>query len=158
MKRKPSYSLTAFVLVLCAALFAPRFAEAQDESTPSLKTPTQEDFERQSRQFRGLWVSTVSNIDYPSKRGLSAEELTREADAILDRAVKLRFTAIFLQVRPMGDAFYPSKLYPWSEFISGKQGQAPDQNLDVLGYWVAAAHQRGLQLHAWINPYRVTVG
>ena len=158
MKRKPSYSLTAFVLVLCATLFAPRFAEAQDESTPSLKTPTQEDFERQSRQFRGLWVSTVSNIDYPSKRGLSAEELTREADAILDRAVKLRFTAIFLQVRPMGDAFYPSKLYPWSEFISGKQGQAPDQNLDVLGYWVAAAHQRGLQLHAWINPYRVTVG
>ena len=146
------------LLLLTATFFTAASVSAQDKPSAASKTPTQEDFARQSRQFRGLWVSTVSNIDYPSKRGLSAEELAREADAILDRAVKLRFTAIFLQVRPMGDAFYPSKLYPWSEFVSGEQGKAPDQNFDVLGYWVEAAHKRGLQLHAWINPYRVTVG
>lgn len=160
MKRDRSHLLTfsTLVVLLSAVLLIPRLTAAQEESAQSLKTPTQQDYERQSRQFRGLWVSTVSNIDYPSKRGLSAEQLAKEADEILDRAVKLRFTAIFLQVRPMGDAFYPSKLYPRSEFVSGKQGQAPDQDFDVLGYWVNAAHQRGLQLHAWINPYRVTVG
>ena len=150
------FSLLTAVLSLSFLVAQPSFA--QEGTTSPLKNPTQEDYIRQSKQFRGLWVSTVSNIDYPSKRGLSAEELAKEADEILDRAAALHFTAIFLQVRPMGDAFYPSKLYPWSSFVTGEQGVAPDKNFDVLGYWVKAAHSRGLELHAWINPYRVTVG
>lgn len=111
-----------------------------------------------AQTLHGVWVSTVSNIDYPSKRGLSCDEMRQEADALLDRAVEMRFNAVFLQVRPMGDAFYPSKLYPWSGYLSGKQGKAPDGNFDALAYWVEGAHRRGIQLHAWVNPYRVTVG
>ncbi|MGI6401746.1 MAG: glycoside hydrolase family 10 protein [Thermoguttaceae bacterium] len=153
MQRRAFLRLLAAISVL--ALAPIQLAAAQDASSP---IPSAQDYQRQSRQFRGLWVSTVFNIDYPSKKGLTAEELAREADAILDRAVELKFNAIFLQVRPMGDAFYPSKLYPWSGYLSGEQGVAPDKNFDVLGYWVDAAHKRGLQLHAWINPYRVTVG
>lgn len=112
----------------------------------------------ESTQIHGVWVSTVSNIDYPSKPGISAEQLRAEADAFLDRAVELRLNLIVLQVRPMGDAYYQSDIYPQSSFISGEQGKAPDENFDALAYWVEGAHKRGLQLHAWVNPYRVTVG
>lgn len=157
MTQTKLFSTGLLLLVAILAGFTASSANAQDASAP-LKTPTAADYERQAAQFRGVWVSTVSNIDFPSKRGLTADELKAEADAQLDRAVEMKFTAVFLQVRPMGDAFYPSKLYPWSGFISGKQGQAPDQNLDVLQYWVEGAHKRGLQIHAWINPYRVTIG
>lgn len=112
----------------------------------------------QTQQVHGVWVSSVSNIDFPSKPGLSSDKMRSEADALLDRAVELRLNTIFLQVRPMGDAYYPSKIYPWSSFLSGEQGKAPDENFDALGYWVEGAHKRGIQLHAWVNPYRVTVG
>lgn len=109
-------------------------------------------------KLHGVWVSSVSNIDYPSKPGLSEDKLRAEADAFLDRAVELRLNLIVLQVRPMGDAYYQSDIYPWSSFISGQQGQAPDGNFDALAYWVEGAHKRGIQLHAWVNPYRVTIG
>ncbi len=111
-----------------------------------------------NRPLHGVWVSTVSNIDFPSKPGLSASEMRAETDALLDRFVELRLNAVFLQVRPMGDAYYPSEIYPWSSFLSGEQGKAPDESFDALGYWVKSAHERGIQLHAWVNPYRVTVG
>lgn len=110
------------------------------------------------KDFHGVWVSTVSNIDFPSKPGRSAQEMRLEIDQWLDLFQTLRFNAVFLQVRPMGDAYYPSKIYPWSQFLSGKQGQAPDENFDPLKYWIEQAHARGIQLHAWINPYRVTIG
>lgn len=113
---------------------------------------------RADEPLRGVWTSSVSNIDFPSKPGLSAEKMRAEADALLDRFVELKLNAVFLQVRPMGDAFYPSEIYPWSSFLSGEQGKAPDENFDALAYWVEGAHRRGLQLHAWVNPYRVTVG
>lgn len=132
-------------------LFSTTFALVATAFGISLATEKQD-------QLHGVWVSSVSNIDYPSKPGLSADELRKEADALLDRAVELRFNAIFLQVRPMGDAYYPSKIYPASSFISGEQGKAPDQNFDALAYWVEGAHKRGIQLHAWVNPYRVTIG
>ena len=77
------------------------------------------------KNFRGVWVATVANIDYPSKKGLSAGELKSEADRILDAAKDLNMTAVFLQVRPAGDALYPSRIFPPSEFISGTQGEAP---------------------------------
>lgn len=159
MKLPKIFRALALTLAFLSSItfVAARSANSQETKTDA-RTPSAEDYARQRTQFRGLWVSTVSNVDYPSKKGLSAEELAKEADVILDRAVELRFNAVFLQVRPMGDAFYPSKFYPWSEFLSGKQGVAPDQNFDVLAYWIEGARRRGLQLHAWINPFRVTVG
>ena len=106
--------------------------------------------------MRGVWVSTIYNIDYPSAQGLSADALKSEADTILDNIAAMGLNTVFLQVRPSADAIYPSEIFPWSRYISGTVGQAPDIDFDVLAYWVDGAHSRGLQLHAWLNPYRIT--
>jgi uncharacterized lipoprotein YddW (UPF0748 family) len=104
------------------------------------------------REFRGVWVATVANIDWPSKPGLPAEEQKKELLAILDQAVALKLNAVIFQVRPMADALYESKLEPWSEFLTGTMGKSP--GYDPLALAVAEAHKRGLELHAWFNPYR----
>ena len=106
--------------------------------------------------MRGVWVSSVANIDYPSQQGLSADQLKSEADTILNNIAAMGLNTVFLQVRPSADALYQSALFPWSRYVSGTTGQAPDGDFDVLAYWVEGAHSRGLQLHAWLNPYRIT--
>ena len=104
------------------------------------------------REFRAAWVATVANIDWPSKKGLTAERQRAELIAILDTAVRLKFNAIVFQVRPAADALYESKFEPWSEYITGTQGKGP--GYDPLAFIVDEAHRRGLELHAWFNPYR----
>lgn len=106
--------------------------------------------------FRGIWVATVLNIDYPKKPATNPDILKEEAIEVLDNAKTLGIDAVFFQVRPCGDALYNSKLYPWSKYLTGKQGQAPEEGFDPLMFWVTEAHKRGIELHAWINPYRVT--
>ncbi|MDN3919457.1 glycoside hydrolase family 10 protein [Roseateles violae] len=106
------------------------------------------------REFRAAWVATVANIDWPSKKGLSTAEQQAEMHAMLDRAVELKLNAIIFQVRTSADALYDSKLEPWSEYLSGSQGQAPEPFYDPLALWIAEAHKRGLELHAWFNPFR----
>jgi uncharacterized lipoprotein YddW (UPF0748 family) len=106
------------------------------------------------REFRAAWVSTVANIDWPSRSNLSSAQQQNEALAILDRAKMLNLNAIVLQVRPSADAIYPSELEPWSEFLTGQQGRAPQPAYDPLQFWITQAHARGLELHAWFNPYR----
>lgn len=106
--------------------------------------------------MRGVWVSSVANIDYPSQQGLSADQLKSEADTILNNIAAMGLNTVFLQVRPSADALYQSALFPWSRYVSGTTGQAPDGDFDVLAYWVEGVHSRGLQLHAWLNPYRIT--
>ncbi len=109
-------------------------------------------------EFRGVWVSSVLNLDYPSKAGLSVDKMKAEALSILDKAKEIGFTAVMLQVRPTGDALYTSELFPWSDYLTGTQGKAPADKFDPLAFWVTEAHKRGLELHAWINPFRVTKG
>ena len=106
------------------------------------------------REFRGVWVATVSNIDWPSTPGLTTDEQKAELLAILDRAQALHLNAVILQVRPAADALYKSSIEPWSEYLTGRQGRAPSPAWDPLSYAVDQAHQRGLELHAWFNPYR----
>jgi uncharacterized lipoprotein YddW (UPF0748 family) len=106
------------------------------------------------REFRAAWVSTVANIDWPTKQNLTAAQQQAEAIAILDRAKAMNMNAIVLQVRPSADAIYPSKLEPWSEYLNGAQGKGPQPWYDPLKFWVTEAHARGLELHAWFNPYR----
>lgn len=106
-------------------------------------------------EMRGVWVASVINLDYPSETGLSEKELMAEADKMLDTARQLGFNTVFLQVRPESDALYPSEIFPWSRYITGEQGKAPDGNFDPLAYFINGAHERGLELHAWINPLRV---
>jgi uncharacterized lipoprotein YddW (UPF0748 family) len=106
------------------------------------------------REFRAAWVSTVANIDWPSRQNLKAPQQQAEAIAILDRARAMNLNAIVLQVRPSADAIYASPIEPWSEYLTGTQGQAPQPWYDPLKFWVTEAHARGLELHAWFNPYR----
>ncbi|MEO1128177.1 MAG: family 10 glycosylhydrolase [Planctomycetota bacterium] len=104
------------------------------------------------REFRAAWVATVDNIDWPSEPGLSEWEQRREIERILDVAAAAHLNAIFLQVRPTADALYPSRTEPWSAFLSGAQGEGP--SYDPLRVWIDGAHARGIDLHAWVNPFR----
>ena len=106
------------------------------------------------REFRGAWLATVGNIDWPSKPGLPVAQQKAELLALLDHAVQLKLNAIIFQVRPSADALYDSALEPWSEYLMGHMGQAPVPLYDPLALAVAAAHARGLELHAWFNPFR----
>lgn len=103
-----------------------------------------------SDELRGVWISYLDWEQMPSNE-LGFE---REVDKILQRCVDLKMNAVFVHVRPDADAMYPSSYYPWSRFVTGVQGKNP--GYDPLAYFVKAAHSRGLQFHAWINPYRVT--
>ena len=107
-----------------------------------------------AREFRAAWIATVANIDWPSKPGLPVAQQKAELISLLDRAAQLHFNAIFFQVRPVGDALYPSAIEPWSEYLTGMQGRAPQPFYDPLALAIAEAHKRGLQLHAWFNPFR----
>ncbi len=109
---------------------------------------------RAEREFRAAWVATVANINWPSKPGLSTEEQQEEARRLLDLLQKNHFNAVIFQVRPQCDALYRSELEPWSYYLTGEQGKAPDPYYDPLEFWVEEAHQRGLELHVWLNPYR----
>ena len=134
--------ITALLLIL---LFSMSVLTVSETSKASVKN-----------SFRGLWVSTVLNIDYPTKPTTNSEVLKSEAIKILDNAKNTGFNAVFLQVRPASDALYKSKYYPWSKYLTGSQGVEPGNDFDPLKFWVEEAHKRGIELHAWINPYRVS--
>src|SRR5690606_31592728 len=101
------------------------------------------------REFRGVWVASVGNLDWPSRPGLSTERQQAELVAILDRAVELGLNAVIFQVRPAADALYASPHEPWSEYLTGEMGRAPEPFYDPLEFAVREAHRRGLELHAW---------
>lgn len=106
------------------------------------------------REFRGLWIATVANIDWPSKPGLPAAQQKAELISILNRADQLKLNAIVFQVRPACDAMYPSTNEPWSEYLTGVMGKPPEPFYDPLALAIEEAHKRGMELHAWFNPYR----
>ena len=108
------------------------------------------------QEFRGVYVATVANIDWPSAPGLSTAQQQAELLKLLDLAVRLRLNAIILQVRPAGDVLYPSPVEPWSEFLTGRMGRAPEPFYDPLAFAITEAHRRGLELHAWVNPFRAS--
>ena len=105
------------------------------------------------RELRGVWVATVLNIDWPSKSGLKPKKQKQEIDEQLDFFREIGLNAVFFQIRPNGNRFYKGSKEPWAEWLTGKQGKAPWY--DPLKYLVSACHSRGMELHAWINPYRV---
>ncbi|WP_414754895.1 glycoside hydrolase family 10 protein [Anabaena sp. CCY 9910] len=107
-----------------------------------------------NREFRGAWITTVWNSDWPSKAGLSVAQQQAELVAILTRLQELNFNAVILQVRPEGDALYASELEPWSAWLTGTPGKAPEPFYDPLQFAIAEAHKRNLEVHAWFNPYR----
>ncbi len=106
-------------------------------------------------EMRGVWIATVLNIDWPSKPGLSTVQQQQEFINLLDEDKRIGINAVFVQIRPSGDAFYPSQYDPWSEYLTGKQGQAPVPFYDPLKFMIDQTHKRGMEFHAWINPYRM---
>ena len=110
------------------------------------------------REFRAVWVATVYNLDWPSKPGLPVETQQAELLEILDNAARLHLNAVVLQVRTMCDALYASPIEPWSYYLTGELGKAPEPFWDPLAFAVEEAHRRGLELHAWFNPFRATTG
>lgn len=133
--------ITAALLALFATACSRRAVTVTADTPPAIP-----------REMRGIWVATVRNIDWPSTDSLNAERQREELIDILDRAVAANFNAIVLQVRPATDALYRSELEPWSTYLTGKQGTDP--GYDPLEFAVEQAHARGLELHAWINPFR----
>lgn len=109
------------------------------------------------REFRGVWVATVTNIDWPSRPGLTADQQKQELIGILELHKANGMNAIMLQVRPAADAFYAKSREPWSQWLTGKQGIAPAPGYDPLAFAIKEAHSRGMELHAWFNPYRATM-
>ena len=134
---KPLTAISALVFLAAAA------ARGQESEAPTVP-----------REFRAVWIATVANIDWPSRAGLSTWEQQSELLAILNKAVAVNMNAVVLQVRPANDALYSSKLEPWSEYLTGQMGRAPEPYYDPLAFAVEEAHKRGLELHAWFNPYR----
>lgn len=127
------------------AIAAPKLSASTPTSVP--QTPPEP-----SREFRGFWVATVGNIDFPSRQGLGVKQLQGELRTIVRRAVEMHCNAIVFQVRPACDALYESKLEPWSEYLTGTQGKSP--NVDPLAYLVQECRKAGLEIHAWFNPFR----
>jgi uncharacterized lipoprotein YddW (UPF0748 family) len=145
MPRSLSYCLILLLMISCSS---PKHATQQPLTNNSQQIPSV------SKEFRAAWVATVANINWPSKPGLSSQEQQKEAITQLDFLKANHFNAVVLQVRPQADALYESKLEPWSYYLSGMQGKAPEPFYDPLQFWVEAAHDRGMELHVWLNPYR----
>ncbi|MEN2435271.1 family 10 glycosylhydrolase [Weeksellaceae bacterium A-14] len=106
------------------------------------------------REFRGAWIASVANINWPSRKDLTTEQQKAEALKLLDLLKDTHFNAVILQVRPSADALYKSEHEPWSYFLTGETGKKPSPFYDPLEFWIEEAHKRGLELHVWLNPFR----
>ncbi len=111
-------------------------------------------FSQTKAEFRGVWVATVDNIDWPSKGNFNSDSQKVEFIKLLDMHQRNGMNAMIVQIRPATDAFYPSQYEPWSEFLTGTQGQPPVPYYDPLEFMIAETHKRGMEFHAWMNPYR----
>jgi uncharacterized lipoprotein YddW (UPF0748 family) len=134
------------LLALLVALAVTALASAQTYVPVNDKPPAL------AREFRGAWVACIYNLDWPSAKGLSAASQQAELRAILDKLVALKMNAVIFQVRPHCDAVYASALEPWSPWLSGTMGRSP--GYDPLAFCVREAHARGIEVHAWFNPFR----
>jgi uncharacterized lipoprotein YddW (UPF0748 family) len=138
---QPSNTATVSITVVAAASNCDPASIEVDDANPK-------------RDLRGAWIASVSNIDWPSSRSLSSSQQQAELLKILDTLSSTGINSVFLQIRPECDALYASAIEPWSYWLTGTQGKAPSPFWDPLEFAVTAAHERGMELHAWINPFR----
>jgi len=106
------------------------------------------------RELRAIWIATVGNIDWPSSKNLTTDQQKTEFIALLDQVKQYNMNTIVFQIRPAADAFYPSKLEPWSQWLNGRQGKAPEPMYDPLDFAIKECRKRGIDIHVWLNPYR----
>ena len=144
------YKITKAALSLCSLMIF--YSCTSSKTTTTVATATALPLVQQ--EFRAAWIATVANINWPSKPGLSTAAQQQEAIALLDFLQLHNMNTAILQVRPQADALYKSDIEPWSYYLTGTQGKAPDPYYDPLEFWVKEAHDRGIELHVWLNPYR----
>lgn len=143
--KKNTRKLQALIIVLISIIHLS--LKAQENNIPKY-------------EMRAVWIASVANIDWPTEKGLSARQQQNEYVDLLDSLASINVNAVIVQIRPQGDAFYISSLEPWSEFISGKQGMPPGDKMytyDPLQFMIEQAHIRGIEFHAWLNPYRISI-
>lgn len=134
---------TLFFLTLIGSGFAQKLAyEAQQAP---------------KRELRAVWIATVLNIDYPRSPSTNPIALKEQYRNLLDQLEELGMNAVIVQVRPAADAFYPSAYAPWSTYLTGQQGRPPQDEFDPLAFMLEETHKRGLEFHAWINPFRASM-
>lgn len=152
--------IVLLVLVMIGGYFLFNQALRPALETPAETTETQTTEKPADRlvtdEIRGVYIASVSNINFPSRSGLSEEQLQKELDAIVTNCDKIGFDTIYFQVRPSADALYHSELFPTSRYLSGEQGK--DVSFDPLAYLIQQASAKEMKVVAWVNPYRVTVG
>ncbi|GAB3710151.1 glycoside hydrolase family 10 protein [Nocardiopsis nanhaiensis] len=144
---------TTVLLAGCSTKGGDSSADAPEPGGEGLAAPALCEADGDKREMRGAWLTTVRNIDWPSEPGLSEEEQKAELDEYLDESVEMGLNSVFLHARPTADAVYESDMEPWARYLTGEQGGDP--GYDPLEYAVEEAHKRGLEMHAWFNPYRV---
>ncbi|MEX2641072.1 MAG: family 10 glycosylhydrolase [Balneolales bacterium] len=127
---------------------------SQALNTSSVQDPVPDNIPEVPREFRAAWIASVANIDWPSQPGLSTANQKAELRMMMDRMVAMNMNAVILQIRPATDALYLSALEPWSEYLTGEMGKAPEPFYDPLDFAIEEAHKRGLEFHAWFNPFR----
>ncbi|MES2924000.1 MAG: family 10 glycosylhydrolase [Verrucomicrobiota bacterium] len=134
------------MLRLIAFLFSIGIAAAQNYAPVNDPPPAL------AREFRGAWIACIYNLDWPSSSGLDASTQQAEMRGILDKLAALKMNAVVFQVRPQCDAVYASAIEPWSSSLTGTMGRSP--GYDPLAYCIQQAHARGIEVHAWFNPFR----
>ena len=153
VKNKFIYVALIFILIISTSSFtfsqSILFSDYEDSNYEDSNQKT-------DREMKGIWVATLFNLDYPSKATTNPEILKSETITILDNIQDAGLNTIFLQIRPSSDAFYKSDFFPWSKYLTGSQGTPPDSNFDPLKFWIDEAHKRNIELHGWLNPYRIT--
>lgn len=135
------WSIHIILKILTSAYLSAQTVSNQNDTPPAVP-----------QEFRAAWIAAVYHIDWPSKQGLSQAEQKKEALAILDKLYSLKMNAAILQVRPHADALYESKHEPWSPWLTGTMGKSP--GYDPLAFWIKEGHARGIEIHAWFNPFR----
>ena len=108
-------------------------------------------------ELRGVWIATVTNIDFPTMPSTDDNYLRDAWIQLIDKHKALGINTLFVQIRPTADAFYPSNLVPSSRYLTGQSGLAPANSFDMLAFMIETTHERGMQFHAWLNPYRVSM-
>ncbi|MGI4742192.1 MAG: family 10 glycosylhydrolase [Janthinobacterium lividum] len=149
--------LTVFWLSCPAVLQAQAALPSPRPTRPAVLLEPADSPAPPKRELRAFWIATVANIDWPSQRGEAPEVYRREYRRLLDAGQRAGLNAVFMQIRPVSDAFYKSDLEPWSKYLTGRQGKAPADGDDPLPFLIAEAHRRGMEFHAWFNPYRATM-
>lgn len=150
IKNKPGLMHKFYFLLLTILVPLVTNAQVPAAQLPPYKTDPK-------REFRGVWMATVENLDWPTNPTMPAEKQKQQLVRMFDAHEQTHINAVIFQVRPAADAFYAKSREPWSKWLTGKQGQAPNPVYDPLEFALTEAHKRGMELHAWFNPYRATM-